>query len=145
MAARYWSRVYLINSVEKFCIAKIEMYSYKNVHNSIENISAFEKFSVWLSKSYCEPGASLNSFVLEEVTWLVTWFSCLFCWVWALLGSYFRGLPLDKCRLFINSASSTIQKDPKSSSYLTKHLCSDKFVRIAFYFGVVFLKSAEKW
>lgn len=48
-------------------------------------------------------------------------------------GSYFLGRPLDKCLLFTNSLSSTIQNDPKSSSYLTKHLCSDKFVRIAFY------------
>ena len=32
----------------------------------------------------------------------------------------------------MNSASSTIQKEPKSSSYLTKHLCNDKLVRIAF-------------
>jgi len=47
-------------------------------------------------------------------------------------GSYLRGLPLDKCLLFINSLSSTIQKEPKSSSYLTKHLCNDKLVRIAF-------------
>lgn len=48
-------------------------------------------------------------------------------------GSYLRGRPRLRCRLFTNSASSTIQKDPKSSSYRTKHLCSDRFVRIAFY------------
>lgn len=48
-------------------------------------------------------------------------------------GSYFRGRPLDKWRRFTNSLSSTIQNEPKSSSYLTKHLCRDKFVRIAFY------------
>ena len=47
-------------------------------------------------------------------------------------GSYLRGRPRDKCRLFMNSASSTIQNDPKSSSYLTKHLCSERLVRIAF-------------
>lgn len=48
-------------------------------------------------------------------------------------GSYLRGRPRDKWRRFTNSLSSTIQNEPKSSSYLTKHLCSDKFVRIAFY------------
>lgn len=48
-------------------------------------------------------------------------------------GSYFRGRPRDKWRRFTNSLSSTIQNEPKSSSYLTKHLCNDKFVRIAFY------------
>jgi hypothetical protein len=31
-------------------------------------------------------------------------------------GSYFLGRPLERCRLFMNSASSTIQKEPKSSS-----------------------------
>lgn len=49
-------------------------------------------------------------------------------------ASYLRGRPRDKCLRFTNSLSSTIQNEPKSSSYLTKHLCSDKFVRIAFYF-----------
>lgn len=53
--------------------------------------------------------------------------------VFGCAGSYFLGLPRLKCRLFTNSASSTIQKEPKSSSYRTKHLCSDRLVRIAFY------------
>lgn len=48
-------------------------------------------------------------------------------------GSYLRGRPRDKWRRFTNSLSSTIQNEPKSSSYLTKHLCSDKLVRMAFY------------
>ena len=48
-------------------------------------------------------------------------------------GSYFLGRPLERCLRFINSASSTIQKLPKSSSYRTKHLCSDKLVRMAFF------------
>ncbi|CAG9570349.1 unnamed protein product [Danaus chrysippus] len=48
-------------------------------------------------------------------------------------GSYLRGRPRLRCRLFTNSASSTIQNEPKSSSYRTKHLCRDRFVRIAFY------------
>jgi hypothetical protein len=48
-------------------------------------------------------------------------------------GSYLRGRPRLRWRLFTNSASSTIQKEPKSSSYRTKHLCRDRFVRIAFY------------
>ena len=56
-------------------------------------------------------------------------------------GSYLRGRPLERWRLFMNSASSTIQKDPKSSSYLTKHLCNDKLVRIAFY--SVFLREVD--
>lgn len=47
-------------------------------------------------------------------------------------GSYLRGLPLERWRLFMNSASSTIQNDPKSSSYLTKHLCNERLVRMAF-------------
>ena len=51
-------------------------------------------------------------------------------------GSYFLGRPLARWRLLTNSASSTIQKDPKSSSYRTKHLCSDRFVRIAFWYRV---------
>ena len=50
-----------------------------------------------------------------------------------VVGSYFRGLPLERCRLLRNSQSSTVQNEPKSSSYLTKHLCKDKFVRIAFF------------
>ncbi len=106
-----------------------------------------------LSISYCDPEAKLNWAaaaaklvgMLDDVTPACDRSGC-FCWAcpacvcWAaaaaaaLLGSYFRGLPLDRWRLFINSASSTIQKEPKSSSYLTKHLCSDKLVRIAFYF-----------
>lgn len=49
------------------------------------------------------------------------------------VGSYFRGRPRDKWRRFTNSASSTIQNDPKSSSQRTKHLWSDRLVRIAFY------------
>ena len=32
------------------------------------------------------------------------------------VGSYFLGRPRDRCRRFTNSASSTIQNDPKSSS-----------------------------
>ena len=48
-------------------------------------------------------------------------------------GSYFLGRPLERCLRFINSASSTIQKLPKSSSYRTKHLWSDKLVRMAFF------------
>ena len=65
---------------------------------------------------------------------------CCACWDWEFceFGSYFLGLPRDKWRLFINSASSTIQNDPKSSSYLTKHLCNDKLVRIAFYELIVY-------
>ncbi len=47
-------------------------------------------------------------------------------------GSYLLGLPRERCLRFMNSLSSTIQKEPKSSSYLTKHLCSDRLVRIAF-------------
>ena len=46
--------------------------------------------------------------------------------------SYFLGRPRVKCLRLTNSKSSTIQNDPKSSSYLTKHLCRDKLVRIAF-------------
>lgn len=49
------------------------------------------------------------------------------------VGSYFRGRPRDRWRRFTNSASSTIQNDPKSSSQRTKHLCRDRLVRIAFY------------
>lgn len=48
-------------------------------------------------------------------------------------GSYFRGRPRLKWRRFTNSLSSTIQNEPKSSSYLTKHLCNERFVRIAFW------------
>ena len=33
-----------------------------------------------------------------------------------VVGSYFLGRPLDRCLRFMNSASSTIQKEPKSSS-----------------------------
>ena len=46
--------------------------------------------------------------------------------------SYLRGRPLVKCRRLINSKSSTIQNEPKSSSYLTKHLWRERLVRIAF-------------
>ena len=100
-------------------------------------------------RSYCDPPAILNwaaataKLVGTDAAPISAWLN-LGCpkgwpefwfefagWFWEL-GSYFRGLPLDKCRLFMNSASSTIQKEPKSSSYLTKHLCNDKLVRIAF-------------
>ena len=33
-----------------------------------------------------------------------------------VVGSYFLGRPLERCLRFMNSASSTIQKEPKSSS-----------------------------
>ena len=59
-------------------------------------------------------------------------------------GSYFLGLPRDRCRRFMNSASSTIQKEPKSSSYRTKHLCSDRLVRMAFYTALL-SKVDEVW
>jgi hypothetical protein len=36
--------------------------------------------------------------------------------LFGLLGSYFLGLPRERCRRFKNSASSTIQNEPKSSS-----------------------------
>ena len=55
------------------------------------------------------------------------------CWGGGVVGSYFLGRPRDRWRLFTNSASSTIQNDPKSSSYRTKHLCSDRLVRMAFW------------
>lgn len=47
--------------------------------------------------------------------------------------SNFRGRPRAKCRRLTNSASSTIQYEPKSSSYRTKHLCSERLVRMAFF------------
>lgn len=76
-------------------------------------------------------------FTFDDAVWLVD--CCCDCdcddsrWSSAVFGSYLRGRPRDKWRRFTNSLSSTIQNEPKSSSYLTKHLCSDKFVRIAFY------------
>ena len=122
-------------------------------------------------RSYCDPPAILNwaaataKLVGTDAAPISAWLN-LGCpkgwptefwlefagWFWEL-GSYFRGLPLDKCRLFMNSASSTIQKEPKSSSYLTKHLCNDKLVRIAFcilgVFGElciqVFWKFRKSW
>ncbi len=51
--------------------------------------------------------------------------------------SNFRGRPRAKCRRLTNSASSTIQYEPKSSSYRTKHLCSERLVRMAFCVCVV--------
>lgn len=48
------------------------------------------------------------------------------------LSWYFLGRPRVKWRLRKNSKSSTIQKEPKSSSYLTKHLWRDRLVRTAF-------------
>lgn len=45
---------------------------------------------------------------------------------------YFLGRPRVKWRRLKNSKSSTIQKEPKSSSNLTKHLCKERLVRIAF-------------
>ena len=33
-----------------------------------------------------------------------------------VVGSYFLGRPRERCLRFMNSASSTIQKEPKSSS-----------------------------
>ena len=59
-------------------------------------------------------------------------------------SSYFLGRPRDKCRRLINSASSTIQKLPKSSSYRTKHLCRDRLVRMAFCEGATKQKQRRK-
>lgn len=70
---------------------------------------------------------------------------CCCCAVGDGDGSYFRGRPRDKCRRFTNSLSSTIQNEPKSSSYLTKHLCSDRFVRIAFCSCVFFFFLVFRW
>ena len=56
-------------------------------------------------------------------------------------GSYLRGRPRDRWRRLTNSWSSTIQNEPKSSSQRTKHLCSDKFVRIAFWIA----RSGPQW
>lgn len=61
-----------------------------------------------------------------------------YCGALAPEGSYLRGRPRLRCLLFTNSASSTIQKEPKSSSYRTKHLCRDRLVRIAFYNSSLF-------
>ena len=94
------------------------------------------------SVSYCRfelSLSSLSSLRRWPLFWLDGLFNCAVSPNWAVVpmgpGSYFLGRPRDKCRLFINSASSTIQKLPKSSSYRTKHLCKDKFVRIAFFRG----------
>lgn len=43
----------------------------------------------------------------------------------------FLGRPRCTWRPRLNSSSSTVQKDPKSSSTLTKHLCRDRLVRTA--------------
>ena len=43
----------------------------------------------------------------------------------------FRGRPRWTWRPRLNSSSSTVQKDPHSSSTLTKHLCRDRLVRMA--------------
>lgn len=43
----------------------------------------------------------------------------------------FLGRPRCMCRPRLNSSSSTVQKDPKSSSTLTKHLCRERLVRTA--------------
>lgn len=46
-------------------------------------------------------------------------------------GQYLRGRPRWIWRPRLNSSSSTVQKDPHSSSTLTKHLCSERLVRMA--------------
>lgn len=46
-------------------------------------------------------------------------------------GQNFRGRPRWIWRPRLNSSSSTVQKDPNSSSTLIKHLCRDRLVRIA--------------
>lgn len=46
-------------------------------------------------------------------------------------AAYFRGRPRCMCRPHLNSSSSTVQKDPNSSSTLTKHLCRERLVRTA--------------
>lgn len=43
----------------------------------------------------------------------------------------FRGRPRWMWRPLLNSSLSTVQKDPKSSSTLTKHLCRERLVRTA--------------
>lgn len=43
----------------------------------------------------------------------------------------FRGRPRWMWRPLLNSSLSTVQKDPKSSSILTKHLCRERLVRTA--------------
>lgn len=45
--------------------------------------------------------------------------------------AYFRGRPRCMWRPRLNSSSSTVQKDPNSSSTLTKHLCRERLVRMA--------------
>lgn len=46
-------------------------------------------------------------------------------------GAHFRGRPCWTCRPLLNSLSSTVQKDPNSSSTRTKHLCRERLVRMA--------------
>lgn len=46
-------------------------------------------------------------------------------------GQYLRGRPRWIWRPRLNSSSSTVQKDPNSSSTLIKHLCSERLVRMA--------------
>lgn len=46
-------------------------------------------------------------------------------------AAYFRGRPRCMWRPRLNSSSSTVQKDPNSSSTLTKHLCRERLVRMA--------------
>lgn len=46
-------------------------------------------------------------------------------------GQYLRGRPRWIWRPRLNSSSSTVQKDPHSSSTLIKHLCSERLVRMA--------------
>ena len=62
---------------------------------------------------------------------------CSADWLGDDIGSYFRGRPRERWRRLTNSASSTIQNEPKSSSYRTKHLWSDKLVRMAFWIHYV--------
>lgn len=50
----------------------------------------------------------------------------------SFVSGNFLGRPRLKWRRLTNSQSSTIQNEPKSSSYLTKHLWRDRLVRIAF-------------
>ena len=88
--------------------------------------------------SYCDCMALFSSVFLRSLPWGFAAPAAVSTnWAAGELptgpGSYFLGRPRERCRRFINSASSTIQKLPKSSSYRTKHLCNDKFVRIAFF------------
>lgn len=46
-------------------------------------------------------------------------------------AAFFRGRPRWMWRPRLNSSSSTVQKDPNSSSTLTKHLCRERLVRMA--------------